>query len=124
MIAYDRLEYSSTLRQTFHGMLQHHPIVSFAYCRFVFFRWFHQMLNRIDLELGRALIGTPLEHTADQQAGNNVTESFENDLFQVRNTETWESDLRHMLPRLEVCQVEANEPLAPSQIAAPPLGKD
>ncbi|KAF1846885.1 uncharacterized protein K460DRAFT_278146 [Cucurbitaria berberidis CBS 394.84] len=67
------------------------------------------------LDLGRALIGTQPQHTAQQQTAGSESVGLDSDLFQARNTETWESDLSPMdfrLPNLAVSQAGVNRPPA------------
>jgi hypothetical protein len=50
------------------------------------------VLIRADLNFGLELIGAPPQHTTQQANHASVTAGLE-DVFQARNTETWESDL-------------------------------
>lgn len=79
------------------------------------------MLSWVDLDLGRALIGTPPQHTTQQQTTDNESVGLGNDLFQARNTGDWQSDLNmdFRLPSLEFSQPTANGPPMRAQSAAP-----
>ncbi|KAJ4362276.1 hypothetical protein N0V83_010369 [Neocucurbitaria cava] len=71
------------------------------------------------LDLGRALIGTQPQHTTPQQTTDNAGMGLENNMFQARNTDTWESDLSFRLPSLEISQAGANGPSMRADGAAP-----
>ncbi|KAI8932208.1 hypothetical protein NX059_011086 [Plenodomus lindquistii] len=67
------------------------------------------------LDLGRQLIGTPPQRAAQRlaqpQTAHHANVDLEHDLFQARNTGTWQSDLTcgrlySRLPRLDVGQAE------------------
>ncbi|KAH7371271.1 hypothetical protein BKA66DRAFT_573006 [Pyrenochaeta sp. MPI-SDFR-AT-0127] len=74
------------------------------------------------LRLGRSLIGSEPQRTMQQQTSDNLQVDLDNNLFQARNTEPWESvhsptDFR--LPSLGVSQAGADGPFKRAEHAAP-----